>query len=303
MLFATPHSRGNTINQHDIITWLYHSGESREFYKQTGENAMWANNMFAGMPQILIDYYPQTSWVFRLNQLIQFYTHGQVPNPASFFFLAMVSFYILMCTMRVNRWLGALGAVAFAFSSYNPIIIAAGHTTKMVDIAFLPSIIAGVLLTYRGQIPAGAALAALVLALFIDTAHYQIVYYGAILILIIVVAKLVEAIKAGTLKQWALASLILAVGAVFAFVASSSRFMQSNEYTKYSSRGGSELAPAEKGKTGGLDKEYAFRWSIGVGEALCTIVPDLYGGSMNENIGEDSHFGQKLSEMGVPRSK
>ena len=301
--FCYPAFQGNTINQHDIFTWLYASQESREFYKQTGENAMWANNMFGGMPQILIDYYPQTSWVNRLNQMIQFYTHGQVPNPATFFFLAMVSFYILMCTMRVNRWLGAIGAIAFAFSSYNPIIVSAGHTSKMLDIAFLPAIIAGVLLAYRGKYLQGTALSALFLAFFIDTGHYQIVYYGALLVIIIVIAMLVAAIKAGTLKQWLLASVILALGAAFAVTASSSRLMQSNEYNKYSSRGGSELAETTKGKTGGLDKEYAFRWSIGVGEALCTIVPDLYGGSMAEDIGEESNFGQKLSQLGVPQQQ
>jgi hypothetical protein len=302
--FCYPAFQGNTMNQHDIFTWLYASQESREFYKQTGENAMWANNMFGGMPQILIDYYPQTSLYHKLNQLIQFYTHGQVPNPATFFFLAMVSFYILMCTMRVNRWLGAIGALAFAFSSYNPIIISAGHTTKMLDIAFLPAIIAGLLLAYRGKYLQGAALAGLFLAFFVDSGHFQIVYYGAILIAILVVAMLVAAIKTGKLKQWGIASLVLAIGAGFALTASSARFLQTIEYNKYSSRGGSELAETKKGEaSGGLDKEYAFRWSIGVGEALCAIVPDLYGGSMSENVGEDSNFGEKLSQMGVPQQQ
>lgn len=262
---------------------------------------MWANNMFAGMPQILIDYYPETSWVNKLNQTIQFYTHGQVPNPASFFFIAMASFYILMCTMRVNRWLGAIGAIAFAFSSYNPIIVSAGHTTKMLDIAFLPAIIAGLLIAYRGKYLQGAALSSLFLAFFIDTGHYQIVYYGLLLIVILVAGIFVNAIRKGQLKQFIIASLVLAAGAGIAFAASSSRFLQISEYNKYSSRGGSELDA--KGKSGGLDKEYAFRWSIGVGEAFCTIVPDLYGGSMAEDIGEDSHFGQKLAQMGAPQAQ
>lgn len=300
--FCYPAFQGNTINQHDTLTWLYHSQESREYYTQTGENAMWANNMFGGMPQILIDYYPQTSLFHKLNQLIQFYTHGQVPNPASFFFLAMVSFYILMCTLRVNRWLGVIGAVAFAFSSYNPIIVSAGHTSKMLDIAFLPAIIAGVLIAYRGKYLQGAALSGLFLAFFIDTGHYQIVYYGLLLVLILVVGILVNAIRQGKLKQWLIASLALALGAGLSFTASSSRLIQINEYNQYSSRGGSELAGPQSGKSG-LDKEYAFRWSIGVGEALCTIVPDLYGGSMSEDIGEDSHFGEKLAQLGAPQQQ
>ncbi len=299
--FCYPAFQGNTLDQHDMYTWLWGSKESRDFYQKTGENALWANNMFSGMPQVLIDYYPETNWYNKIHQFVQFYTHGEVPNPASFFFLAMVSFYILMSVLKVNRWLGVIGAVAFAFSSYNPIIITAGHTTKMLDIAYIPAILGGVILAYKGKYLQGAALAGLVLAFFFDSGHYQIIYYGAIVIGVLVIATLVTAIRQQQWKQWIYASGCLLLAAGFAFLASASRIIQTQEYNPYSIRGGkSELTINQKQQSGGLDRDYAFQWSNGVGETFCILIPNLYGGASGENIGTESHMGQKLASFNVP---
>lgn len=283
-----------------MFTWLYGSKESRDYHEQTGKNALWANNMFSGMPQVFTDFYPETNWYNKLNHIIQFYTHGEVPNPATFFFLAMVSFYILMCVLKVPKWLGAIGAIAFAFSSYNPIIISAGHTTKMLDIGFLPAILAGVLLAYRGRYWAGAALSGLFLAFFFDSGHYQIIYYGAILIAVVIIAKLVYAIREQKLKRWFYASGTLGLAALFAFGANASRIIQVQEYNPYSIRGGaSELTAGKMHQGSGLDREYAFQWSNGIGETFCLLIPNLYGGASGEDIGADSHFGEKLASLNV----
>jgi hypothetical protein len=299
--FCYPAFQGNTIYQHDMNTWLEGSKESRDYYEKTGQNALWANNMFSGMPQNMIDFYPENNWYNKINHLVQFYSHGKVPNPATYFLIAMLSFYILMHALRANRWLGIIGAIAFAFSSYNPIIISAGHTTKMLDIAFLPAILAGIIHAYRGKYLMGGALAGFAMALFFDTGHWQIIYYGALLIAALGIAALVDAIRKGAVKRWIIASVVLLLAAGFAMATNSTRLLLGQEYSPYSMRGGkSELTENKKANPGGgLDKEYAFRWSVGLSESLCILVPDLYGGSTGENIGEDSHFGQKLAQVGA----
>lgn len=299
--FCYPAFQGNTLDQHDMNTWLWASKESRDYYAATGENALWANNMFAGMPQVLVDYYPETNWYHKLNNTLQFYTHGEPNNPAIFFLLAMLSFYLLSWVMRIPRWIGFIGALAFAFSSYNPIIITAGHTTKMLDIGYLPAIIAGVVLAYRGRYLQGAALAGLVLAFFFDSGHFQIIYYGAIVIGLTMVAYLIKAIWDGKIKTWLLASLTLGLAATFAFMTNASRILMTQDYNPYSIRGGkSELTENKALQTGGLDKDYAFQWSNGVGETFCLLVPDLYGGASGQDIGTTSHFGKKLLALNVP---
>ena len=45
--------------------------------------------------------------------------------------------------------IGILGSIAFAFSTYNPMIIGVGHETKMLAIAFMPLFLAGMIFTYE----------------------------------------------------------------------------------------------------------------------------------------------------------
>jgi len=296
--FCYPAFQGKTLDSHDIKTWLWASKESRDYHEKTGEPALWANNMFSGMPQATVDGYAENNWYGKLIRAIQMDHHGlPSPSPFIYFFLAMVSFYILACTLRANKWVGLIGAIAFAFSGYNATIITAGHTTKMMDIALIPGIIAGLLIAYRGRYLAGAALCGLFLAFAFDANHVQILYYSMFLVIFIVIGKLVEAIKKKDFLTWFKASVALFVASIFAFLTSSSQLLQTIEYSKYSSRGGgSELTIGNKEKSSGLDKDYAFSWSNGVGESFTFLVPNLYGGSVDENIGENSHLGKKLAD-------
>lgn len=300
--FCYPHFQGKTLAQHDINQWLWASKESRDLHDNTGQSALWANNMFSGMPQVSINNYSENNWFHKLNMFIQMNDHGKtLPNPVMYFFIAMCSFYILMLTIRVNRWLGLIGSVAFAFSTYNPTIITAGHLSKFLDLAYIPAILAGMILAYRGKYFAGAALAGLFFAMFFDSNHLQIIYYSIFLFFIFVVAKLVEAIRKNEFKQWLFASSLILVAAIFAFLASSSSILQTREFAPLSMRGtGSELTTGGKKKDAGLDKDYAFSWSNGVMECLSIIVPDINGGSIDENIGSNSNLGKKLSDLGQP---
>lgn len=300
--FCYPQFQGKVLAQHDIKTWLWGSKESRDFHDKTGESALWANNMFGGMPQISVNSYSENNWFRKLNMFLQMNDHGKTmpaPGPAIYFFLAMCSFYILMLTLRVNKWLGLIGSVAFAFSTYNSTILTAGHTTKFMDLAYIPAILAGMILAYRGKYLAGAALAGLFFAMFFDSNHLQIIYYSIFLFFIFVVAKFVDAIRKKELKKWLLASVSILFAVAFAFLASASSIIQMKEFAPLSMRGnGSELTNQGKEKGTGLDKDYAFSWSNGVGECFSILVPNLYGGSIDENIGTNSNLGKKLSDLG-----
>lgn len=287
--------QGKVLDQHDTKSWLWSSKEARDYHEKTGEDPLWGNSMFGGMPQMMVVNYSKNRWYSTIGNAL----YGN-NGPATYLFMAMLSFYILMCTLRINRWLGAIGAVAFAFSSYNPTIIAAGHITKMLDILFLPSLIAGMIMTYRGKFLPGAALTVLTLTLFIGANHLQIIYYTIFLVVAIILAALVHAIKTKQLRTWLFASLLLGFTAVVAFLGNATGLLQANEYSPYSIRGGqSELKSDKPTASSGLDKEYAFTWSNGTSEVFSILVPDLYGGSIRENIGEDSHYGNKLSELGA----
>lgn len=289
--FCFPAFQGKTLSQHDIRTWTWSSQEGRAYYENKGENPLWANNQFSGMPQVQVQTYPDNNWFSKLNHSIQIYSGGLPTTPFIYFFWAMVCFYILMCTLKINHWIGAVGAIAFAFSTYNPGIITAGHVSKFMDIAYVPAILAGMIIAYRGKYIQGAAVTGLFMALFFESNHLQIIFYSIFLFGIFVLAKLTEAIKEKALKKWTIGSFSILLALVLALVANSSRLLQTQEVATYTTRG-----------TSGLDKDYAFSWSNGVSEAFTILVPNLYGGSSDANIGTNSNLGEKLSELGQPEN-
>lgn len=300
-VFCYPAFQGKVILQGDFFTWRYMAREIFEYHLATGANAFWMNNAFSGMPGLMTKLFTGADWFNELRKFLLFGKMGHPENPAIYFFWAMLSFYILMTTLKVNKWLGMFGALAFVFSSYNPIIIAAGHTTKMQDIAYLPAIIAGVLLVYRGKYWLGIIVTGIFLAFFLSAGHYQIIYYGSILIGIIGVAKLTSFIKEGQVKKWLLASAVLLVIAGLSFATQAVHILPVEKYISHSIRGGnSELKGEMHSKRGGLGKDYAFQWSSGIGETFCILVPNLYGGASGEDIGADSHYGKTLTSLGVP---
>lgn len=281
LLFSLPALQGKILASSDIMNWKSVSEEARAWNAKTGEQALWSNAMFGGMPTY-------TFFAPRGNNFVSYINDGLLgflPRPANFLFLAMISFFLLMNVMRVNKWLGAVGALAYAFATYNCVIMATGHETKMMDIAYMPSVVAGLILLMRGKYLAGAALFGVALSLGIHVGHYQIVYYFMFVLLFAGLGMLLTAYKAGKVKQ-ALIGGVLAVALIGVAVGSNlGIILPTLDYTKNTQRGGqSELKTHDQGKkSGGLDKSYAFGWSNGIGETLCVLVPYLYGGSSQED--------------------
>lgn len=296
-IFCYPALQGKVLDQHDTKSWLWSSKESRDFQDKTGHFPQWTNSTFSGMAQATPSGF---NWYGKVLNVI-FATVEK--TPVSFFVLAMVCFYLLASVMGLNRWLGILGAVAFAFSTYNPTAIAAGHNTKIIDLALLPGVLAGIVLAYKGKYWQGAAITGIFLALFLMANHLQIIFYSVFLVLAVSAAALVDALRKKEGARWFKASLVLVLAAASACLVNASGLLQTEEYSHYSIRGGTseltEKGVASREQSTGLDKEYAFSWSNGRAEVLSILVPNLYGGSSNENIGEDSHFGKKLAEMGA----
>ena len=197
----------------------------------------------------------------------------------------MTCFYILMSVMRIDRWIGIIGAIAYAFI-YNAVLVGAGHETKVFAISYLPAVIAGLVLIYRGKWLAGAALQGIALALMVGSNHFQVMYYTLFLILFYVVGKFIITLRnKENVGKFFISSGIAALVAAFAVGSSMGYILTTKEYAKTTMRGGeSELTinhDADK-KAGGLDKDYAFQWSSGIGESLTMMIPYLYGGSSGE---------------------
>jgi hypothetical protein len=222
------------------------------------------------------------------------------PRPVFYLILYLIGFYILLLSLRINPWLSIVGSIAFAFATFNFIIIAAGHSSQAITIAYMAPVIGSVVMAFRDRRWLGAILTAVFLALGIKAGHVQIVYYVLMIILVFGISELIYSIK---YKQYAdfLKTLgALSISVVLAVGINATTLITTYEYGKYSMRGQSSAATQNPETTkGGLDKDYITQWSYGIGETFTLLIPDFKGGSSDETLSENSATGQKLDALGA----
>ena len=215
-------------------------------------------------------------------------------NPVAILFVYLFCFYVLLLTMRISPWVSAIGAIAFALSSYNLIILQPGHIAKAYAIAYMALVIAGILLAYRGKYLAGGILFMFGLGLELYTNHLQITYYLLLSSLIIVATKGVFAIREKQLRKFLIASGVLVAAAILAVLPNFSSLWVNYEISKQSMRGEPELTLNKENQTSGLDKDYALSYSYGKAETFSLMIPYMTGGKTGA-IGSNEKAMEKVS--------
>jgi hypothetical protein len=297
-VYFAPLMQGKGLPQHDIEQFKGSAKELIDYREATGEEALWTNSMFGGMPAYLVS----TAYKGNLLRYVD-KALSLVQRPGHFMFLALLGFYILMLVFGVNPWLAIVGAFAYGLSSYFFIVIAAGHNAKMHAMAYVAPMVAGLVLAYKGKYLGGLALFALFFGLNINTGHPQITYYAAFVMFAIAVAYFVDALKNKNFIPFGKATAVLLIGATLAVGANVARLYYTYDYGKDSIRGPSELTRHAENQTSGLDRDYATAWSYGIGETFNLLIPNLYGGSSTAGLGSDSETYNFLITNGVPRNQ
>jgi hypothetical protein len=294
-VYFAPVLEGKVIRQDDVESLKGGFTEIRDYKAATGRYALWSNAMFSGMPtyQMWLGYPSNVA-----GHILDLY-YRALPNPVHTVFLYLIGFFILLRTLRMNVWLSILGAIAFAFSSYNFIIIAAGHTNKAIVIGLFAPTIAGVLMAYRGKFIQGAALTALALALQIRANHYQMSYYLAIAIGIYALITFYYSVREKTIGNFLKASLALVAAAVIAIGVNLTPILLTEEYAHETIRGKSELTLDSSANNNGLSKTYAFEYSYGITESISLLVPNVQGGASVGELSKDSETFKYLQRNGV----
>jgi hypothetical protein len=294
LAYFFPQLEGKVLQQPDITHNIGMAKELRDYRNETGEEAIWTGSMFSGMPGYMIS----TLYKGNLLKFVQSGIRGAF-HPAAIIFLCMVGFFILLRVFGVKKWISAVGAIAFGFSSYFIIIIGAGHNTKAYAIGYIVPVVAGVLLTFKNKPLAGALLFTIALSLEIYVSHLQITYYGLILILLFGVVQLIYSLKENKLKRLIKPVLFLLLGAIIAVGTNFSRLYTNWEYSKETIRGPSELTSNNANETSGLDKDYVVQWSYGIDETMTLLIPNFKGGASTVNPGVDSETYRTMQQRGV----
>ena len=295
--YFSPLLEGKRLDMPDIT---HHKGMSKEvvdYREATGDEALWTNSMFSGMPAYQISTKSNANLIQYVVKAISL----GIPRPANLLFLYLLGFYLLLLSFKVDYRLSAVGAIGFAFSSYFFIIIMAGHMTKAHAIAYVPMVVAAVLYTYRGRMLLGGVLTALTVALELYANHLQITYYLVLILLLIGIVQFVKDLKANNLTSFAKRSGVLVLAALLASGTAITRLSTTMEYGTESTRGKSELTNNLDNKTSGLDKDYATSWSYGVAETFTLLIPNFYGGASQGELTTDSETYQAIKR--APNAK
>jgi hypothetical protein len=292
------------MQQGDITAVQSMRHQSDLVYQQTGNYPLWCVSMFSGMPMYQIAG-AGSGWspMGFINNLFQLW----LPKPLNFFFLSCICFYFLCMCIRIRPYVAILGSLAFAFSTYTPIIIAAGHDTKVLSLAYAPALIGSIILLYDKKYIPGFILTALFAALHLAN-HPQINYYTFIIICFITLFYTIRWIKAKEFKTLAKVTSLAIAAALIGLMVDASAIFPVMDYTKYSKRGGqlvmdstNNTTATSNNKTTGLSKDYAFQWSYGRAESFSLLFPGVmgYGSFTSERDGDYNIFPQLTESSNV----
>ena len=290
--YFSPVLQGKAPQQGDVLQAKAMQKEIMDIKAKDGKGPLWTNQMFGGMPayQIWVQY-PLNITTYGIDVI-----KGVFPDPVGTVLLYLLGAYLLFCVLKINPWLAAAGAIAFAFTSYNFIIIAAGHSNKALAIGFFAPILAAIILTLRGRYLVGGSLLALFMALEIRSNHIQMTYYLFIALFILGCIELYHAFKAKQLPAFGKSVAYIVAGIFLSVLVNAGTLWTTYEYGKETIRGKSNLTTDKAEPANGLDKEYAYQWSQGVGESFTFLIPNLYGGASGGQLDPNGKFVKILQD-------
>lgn len=298
--YMSPALDGKAIYQGDIVKAQAMAKEQVDYRAKTGHSTQWNSAMFSGMPSYQISLTPMKTVFSPVKNILLMRSIGWERDIAVIF-LYLIGFYVCLLAFGCSPWLSLLGALAFGLGSYNIIIIEAGHITKAWCIAMMAPILGGMLLLFRKKYVWGGILFTMALILQIMFNHIQITFYTMLIGVILGIVYFVYAIKEKNLKSFFIGVGILILGSALALGCNARHLIVNQEYMKYTMRGGSNVTvtpedlykdgePKSIAATNGLDKDYAFSWSYGIGETYTLLVPGAYGGGSGEKVSTESSF-------------
>ena len=298
MAYFSPLLEGKKLNQSDIAQYKGMSKEQTDFRDATGEEPYWTNAAFGGMPTYQLGAQYPYSFNKMLDRTLRF-----LPRPADYMFLFFIGIYILLIILKVDWKLAIIASLAFGLSTNMLDILSAGHNAKAHAIAYMPLVLAGILLIFKGRHIWGFLLLAVSMSLEIMANHFQMTYYLLLLVVIIGLVYLIDAIKKKQLPHFFKCIGIMIVAVVIGIATNATSLLATKEYTAFSTRGESAITVNTDGsiseKQDGLSFDYITEYSYGILETLNLFIPRFMGGSSLESLPEDSKTVEEVIKLGA----
>ena len=236
LFYFNPVLQGKQIYQSDIVQYIGMSKQQKDFKERTGEETYWTDAAFGGMPTYQLGAHYPHNYIKKLDSVLRF-----LPRPADYLFLYFICFYILLLCLKLDYKLAFLGALAFGFSTYLIIILGVGHNAKAHAIAYMPMVLAGIILIFRSKYLWGFLLLSISMALEIGANHFQMTYYLLLLVIVLGIAYLIDAYRKQILPHYFKALGLMVVAVVLAIGTNATNLLATQEYTANSTRGDTGL--------------------------------------------------------------
>ena len=292
LLYCSTTLQGEKIKSHDYKQFLGMSKEIVDYRAETGDEALWTNAMFGGMPAYQISVHYANNILVHIDQFFQLY----LPRPIGIIFLYFIGFYFLLLVLKINPGLALIGALGFGFSSYFFIILEAGHNTKAHAIAYIAPVVASMIYCFAKEdrniwhAIRGFFLAFLFLGLHLRANHFQITYYLLFILFFFWIYYLIRNLKEERKIEFIQNTMLFSLAGIMAILINIGNIWSTYEYSKYTIRGESDIV----NESSGLDKDYATQWSYGKLETFNMLYPNLVGGASSVKWSEDSNLFQLI---------
>lgn len=298
LVYFYPVLQNKKIYQSDIVQYTGMAKELNDFRAVTGEESYWTNSAFGGMPTYQMGAKYPHHYIKTVDTWLRF-----LPRPADYLFLYFLGFYMLLCVLKIDQLKAFIGALAFGFSTYLVIILGVGHNAKAHAIAYMPMVLAGVILVFQKKYVVGGLLTMMAAALEIQANHFQMTYYLLLLLGVVAVFYIFQIIKSKDYQDLGKMALTFTIAGILALGANATSLLSTAEYAEFSTRGKNELTLDEMGAplptNNGLSYDYITEYSYGKAESLNLIAPRLFGGSNSESLDEKSEVYQYILSLGA----
>jgi hypothetical protein len=301
-VYCSPALQGKVLQQGDVIHWKGMAQNSVKYKETHGHFPLWTNGMFSGMPAYQIDMDPSNPFnLIYLHKVFSLF----LGKPFVFYFLLCIGFYFLSQVYGVDYRIGILGSLAYAYASFSSILVIAGHETQVLAMAYMPAVLASILLVYKKRYWIGAAATALFMGLFVAMNHLQVTYYFLIVAGFMTLYYLIEWIRAKDYKHIFKALSIVVITGLVGVASNLVILATTYDFSKATMRNGVlnlDSTKTNAGSENGLPIDYAFQWSFQKSEVLSILVPNIYGGvSAGDNgLNKDSHIAKLAVQNGIP---
>ena len=297
LAYFSPVLEGKKLFQSDIAQFRGMSKEVQEFRAEHGEEPYWTDRAFGGMPTYQLSTYYPNDYIKKVDSILRF-----LPRPADYLFLYFIGFFVLLMVLKIDWKLAIIGSLAFGFSTYFIIILGVGHNAKAHAIAYMPMVLAGILLVFQKKYLFGFILTSVAMALEINASHPQMTYYLLFMVLIFGIVYLIDAYQNKEISGYLKNIGILLIAVILAVGVNATSLLATKEYASESTRSKSELTVTPDGRakevTTGLSKDYITQYSYGILETFDLFIPRFMGGSNNENIGKKSNIYNFVKDIG-----